>query len=172
MNPSHLLDQARRLATEGPGRPRQDDLRRAVSAAYYAVFHLLVDAACGRIVGKTRRGRALRDALSRAFAHGEMASVCDRFATGNVPPPLMPAVPRGVPARLRVVARTFVPLQQQRHAADYDRAITFDRQRVLALIRETEDAVAAWAAVANDASARLAIDAFLIALLVGQRLRR
>ena len=40
-----LLDQASRLAVQEPRRPRQASLRRAVSAAYYALFHLLVDAA-------------------------------------------------------------------------------------------------------------------------------
>jgi hypothetical protein len=39
-----LLAQAWLLAKKEPKRPLQASLRRAVSAAYYAVFHLLVDA--------------------------------------------------------------------------------------------------------------------------------
>lgn len=39
--PNELLAQARHLATKEPRRPRDASLRRSVSAAYYALFHLL-----------------------------------------------------------------------------------------------------------------------------------
>ena len=38
-----LLAQARHLATRERRRPKQASLRRAVSAAYYALFHYLID---------------------------------------------------------------------------------------------------------------------------------
>jgi uncharacterized protein (UPF0332 family) len=41
-----LLKQAVRLATLDIKKPKQANLRRAISSAYYAVFHLLVDEAC------------------------------------------------------------------------------------------------------------------------------
>lgn len=47
---NELLRQARHLATKEPRRPLQASLRRAVSAAYYALFHLLVDDAVRRMV--------------------------------------------------------------------------------------------------------------------------
>jgi hypothetical protein len=37
-----LLSQAYHLATKEPKNPRQASLRRAVSSAYYALFHLLL----------------------------------------------------------------------------------------------------------------------------------
>src|SRR5271170_5069238 len=37
-----LLNDAHHLATKGGKNPRQSSLRRAVSTAYYAVFHLLI----------------------------------------------------------------------------------------------------------------------------------
>ena len=40
-----LLKQARHLSTKEPSRPSQASLRRAISAAYYALFHRLVDEA-------------------------------------------------------------------------------------------------------------------------------
>jgi uncharacterized protein (UPF0332 family) len=40
-----LLEQARHLAKREPKRPKQASLRRAVSAAYYSLFHLLVSSA-------------------------------------------------------------------------------------------------------------------------------
>jgi hypothetical protein len=39
--PNDLLEQARHLANREPRRPKQASLRRAVSTAYYALFHLL-----------------------------------------------------------------------------------------------------------------------------------
>ena len=36
-----LLDQAEQLAQLDPRRPKQANLRRAISSAYYALFHLL-----------------------------------------------------------------------------------------------------------------------------------
>ena len=36
-----LLEQAEQLAQLDPRRPKQANLRRAVSSAYYALFHLL-----------------------------------------------------------------------------------------------------------------------------------
>lgn len=38
--PDDLLEQAVHLARREPGRPRQASLRRAISTAYYALFHL------------------------------------------------------------------------------------------------------------------------------------
>jgi len=40
-----LLEQAKHLANREPKRPEQASLRRAVSTAYYALFHLLVSEA-------------------------------------------------------------------------------------------------------------------------------
>ena len=44
MEPEQLLRSARRLADLAGG-PTQEDLRRAVSAAYYALFHTLSNVA-------------------------------------------------------------------------------------------------------------------------------
>jgi hypothetical protein len=46
-----LLEQARHLLRRERRRPRQASLRRAISAAYYALFHLLIEEATGALVG-------------------------------------------------------------------------------------------------------------------------
>ncbi len=46
-----LLEQAERLAMLEIKKPKQASLRRAISAAYYAMFHLLVDEACRVQIG-------------------------------------------------------------------------------------------------------------------------
>jgi hypothetical protein len=46
LNPKHLLDQAARLIIPPPaGPPRQVDVRRAISSAYYGAFHATLIAA-------------------------------------------------------------------------------------------------------------------------------
>ena len=43
-----LVEQAYHLANREPTNPKQASLRRAVSTAYYAPFHLLIDDAVGK----------------------------------------------------------------------------------------------------------------------------
>ena len=45
IDPKHLLDLANRLVGTAPGAP-ESDLRRGISTAYYALFHLLIFEAC------------------------------------------------------------------------------------------------------------------------------
>ena len=96
--PRDRLTQAKLLATKEKSRPKQASLRRSVSAAYYASFHLLVDAAARRLVSGADR-QPLRDCLSHAFDHGVMKRVALQFAERSLSPrlspgPQRPAAPR------------------------------------------------------------------------------
>jgi hypothetical protein len=62
-----LLDQALHLAHRDPTRPKQANLRRAVSTAYYALFHLLIS----EVVNYWRLKRQ-RTLLARSFDHRKM----------------------------------------------------------------------------------------------------
>ena len=62
-----LLDQAFLLLNKETKNPKQASLRRAVSTAYYAVFHLLVQETCSNW-----NATAIRDNLARAFSHQTM----------------------------------------------------------------------------------------------------
>jgi hypothetical protein len=53
-----LLAQARRLVSQDPRRPRQASLRRAISTAYYALFHLLISEASAMLVSPIESIRA------------------------------------------------------------------------------------------------------------------
>jgi hypothetical protein len=70
-----LLEQSAHLANREPRRPRQASLRRAVSTAYYALFHLLIQEA-------TRNWKRVqqRPLLAKAFEHGRMKGACDKNA--------------------------------------------------------------------------------------------
>src|SRR5438309_3480401 len=86
-----LLLQARQLATREPRRPRQASLRRAVSTAYYALFHLLISEATSRLITGPGRGR-LRQSLGRAFVHTAMREAALGFARNAVSPKVAPAL--------------------------------------------------------------------------------
>lgn len=81
LNPDHLLDQADRL-TRAPdvGAPRQADLRRAISSAYYAVFHALVTEATDNVVGKTQRHTPLYALVYRSIDHRALRRTCEEIA--------------------------------------------------------------------------------------------
>lgn len=153
-----LIDQARTLATSGAGRPRQANLRRAVSSAYYALFHLLVGEATRLYV---RDNSELAAKLGRTFNHGEMLEAARAFANGQAPAALQPVGIPGFPSSdLKLVAEAFVSMQQHRHAADYDLARTFTRAEVNGFIEQVESAFAAWTRIRATDGARLFLGCF------------
>jgi hypothetical protein len=86
--PNDLLEQARHLANREPKRPKQASLRRAVSTAYYALFHLL-----GIETAKNWKRPSERFTVARMLDDSPMAKVCkakrdelnDHFRTGPAP---------------------------------------------------------------------------------------
>src|SRR5258707_15869679 len=92
-----LLEQAQHLARREPKRPKQASLRRAISTAYYALFHLLTTSAAAnwKHVGQ-------RVDLARAFEHSRMKDASRKIASrqfgGQTPT---------VVTQLRAVAKAF-----------------------------------------------------------------
>lgn len=138
-----LLQQARALALADPKRPRRANIRRAVSSAYYAVFHFLVDQSCRLQIGSLPRQAPYRQVLARAFSHSTMKIACVSYAGGT----LNRSIANGLTANtvvtpeIRHIATAFVVSQQQRHLADYDLTEDFTRSNVLALIEQVEGAI-------------------------------
>ena len=164
--PKELLAQALFLATKEPRRPRQASLRRAVSASYYALFHLLVDEASRRLVGGANRA-ALRSCLGRAFDHGTMKTAAKQFAARGVSPRLIPGLQdQPLQDELVRVASAFVDLQQHRHEADYDLRRRFTRIETLSITSDAEHAFANWRLVRGSPQA----DTFLVGLLAYDRM--
>lgn len=163
-----LLEQAKHLARRETKRPKQASLRRAISAAYYAVFHLLTDGGARFFIrGKDRAG--LRLVVTRSFEHGEMKKAASSFSGGSPPHVLAAALPpSGVPPALKQLARSFMELQQARHDADYNLSRAFTRQETLDLVSQAEQAFLDWRAVDGTAAG----DTFLVALLLRGKLDR
>jgi uncharacterized protein (UPF0332 family) len=150
--PQHLLEQAKLLANLDKKRPRQASLRRAVSTAYYALFHLLTTAA----VGNWKKARQ-RPALARAFEHRRMHQACKDTKKKQFKNPNHASV-----KHLKLIANTFMDLQQHRHTADYDNSKRWTRTEVLAHIELASAAFDSWNLVSKDIIA----EDFLLQLLV------
>lgn len=164
-----LLEQARHLALREPRKPRQASLRRAVSAAYYALFHLL--AAAGSKTLAPIHPVGLRPQIRRAFAHGEMKIVCKQFARGsvdNLAQDTARLIVAPIEPELRNIANTFVVLQEARHDADYDLSFPIDRVNVLQKIALVEKAFDDWKVVCK----RHNSVTFLAALLLQRQWNR
>ncbi|WP_407525620.1 hypothetical protein [Methylobacterium oryzisoli] len=128
-----LLRTARRLATAPRGKPRQSDLKRSVSTSYYALFHAIAGECADRLIG-TGPNVPRRAWLQtfRALDHGAAKRACGKLLA------------HGFPQDLVDVGRAFVPLQQQRHDADYDffhRVSLQDAQAAISLAESAIDAL-------------------------------
>lgn len=132
-----LLEQARHLAKREPKRPRQASLRRAVSTAYYALFHLLTTDAVANW-----RVAAQRPLLARIFEHNRM-----KLASVRASNSAFVSEDPHLAAHLRTVANSFVQLYDGRQTADYDNATQWSRTEVLTQIDLAEQAFASWKAV-------------------------
>lgn len=100
-------------------------LRRAVSSAYYAVFHLLIFESCAFMFpGNDPTRSALRSYASRSFGHSEMKTLCDVLSKhGNSVNATMESLIPRLCARVAPIARVpaaFVSLQKKRARADYE----------------------------------------------------
>ena len=142
-----LLTHAGRLAVDGKhSGTEQIDFRRAVSAAYYAVFHLLtMTAAESWAVGMERHR------FARLFEHGKLRNA-------------FLALPRKLKERLgsnashddqktadtlAAVAKEFVALQQDRNSADYDNSRVWSYTEVEDVIERAGELYFRWNSVSR-----------------------
>ncbi|MFO7775135.1 MAG: hypothetical protein R6W89_04995 [Candidatus Hydrogenedentota bacterium] len=137
-----LIEQAEHLVYRDPRKPKQANLRRAVSAAYYALFHYLVQEACRTQMGTQHTVSPHRRILGRAFGHANMKKACKPFSGGALPDSLCKGLDtKQVSNDIRTVATTFVDLQDKRHRADYDLTEPFRRNEALYLIKTAKRAI-------------------------------
>ena len=145
-----LIAQARHLVGRNKTRPKQVDLGRAVSAAYYAVFHALARQAAARAVGAAAP-KAFSTAVMRSFEHATMRSAADELAKPNPAAKLRPLL-AGVTltADARRVCQRFGELQTQRHLADYDLSSSLTKADAERLVDDAEDTLRLIDSLKND----------------------
>lgn len=93
-NPDHLLDQARQLlAVASGGAPRQVDIRRAISASYYAVFHCVLAATADMVLGAKERTTARYGLVYRKVDHRGFKECCGEIKKSTPAATYKPFVP-------------------------------------------------------------------------------
>ncbi len=122
LNPEHLLQQADRLLRAvSPGPPRQVDVRRAESAAYYGLFHFTLTALADEVVGITLRTTSRYALVYRAIDHSALKKLCVEASLPRPSRKFRPYVPSaGLGPDIHSFAVAVVELQDRRHLADYD----------------------------------------------------
>ena len=102
--------------------------RKAISAAYYALFHALARSNADVLVG-TGESDASWCRVYRALDHGMAKRVLSPLKT-----PIMPLSP------LTIFAAAFVELQEKRHLADYDPSAVFTLEGASLLVLQATQA--------------------------------
>lgn len=166
-----LLEQAFHLIKREPRKPRQASLRRAVSAAYYALFHLLIAEGARRLA--PARPKGLRPLIQRAYNHGDMRAVCVSIASGQrsflksgslgqnaLPTHQVLSFP--LDAALFDVIEVFLLLQAARNDADYNLNTQLSRTDARRHARATREAFADWASIRDTPNATVFLSALLL----------
>ena len=134
-----FLRQAGHLAIYQGVNATQSDLRRAVSTAYYALFHLLVED-CGH---RWQGGSAASETgLQRALNHGQMNQSSQQFKGpqwrdwyGSL---------QVVPPEIRRLAQAFIDLQEERQLADYANHVEWTVTQVQRILLAQDSRTLPW----------------------------
>ena len=133
MRSGHLIGHAKRTVKHGgASRPRQTELKRAVSAAYYALFHALCQYIADLWIGTKpdSRGKYAWQQAYRTLEHGKTRAACLRIKDSEKFTQL-----------LRIVAEIFLDLLRARLRADYDPLSRFSRIEAMRYIEAAEFAI-------------------------------
>jgi uncharacterized protein (UPF0332 family) len=167
-----LLEQAQHLLRREKRRPKQASLRRAISTAYYALFHLLTFDAARVLIGFIK-DQALQARIQRSFAHRQLKDVSRAFTfqakSGKSPSPRLPSeiddfvnAIADPPRDLIRVASALVQLFEARQQADYHTDHQYTRDEAAERVDSAVEAFHAWDRVKSDPLARV----YLVSMLL------
>jgi uncharacterized protein (UPF0332 family) len=135
-DPEHLFEQADALAAGQEA--RQADLRRAISAAYYGLFHFTLTAATDLVVGADGRSSARYSLVYRSVDHSRLRTLCSQLS-GTKPQNLpLPSIGLGSIADF---ARIAGHLYELRNLADYDPSRNFTSDEAKLAISDARQAI-------------------------------
>jgi uncharacterized protein (UPF0332 family) len=126
LNPSHLLEQAERLLQprivgRKPALIRQVDRRRAISAAYYAVFHAVLTELADIFVGPELRKNIRYTLAYRHVDHRQLEFLSNQVIKQRPDKKYEPFFPDGgFDDAIRKFSSLVVKLKGDRNSADYD----------------------------------------------------
>lgn len=131
---AELLAAARLLLEAARDEQDSAPARRAVSTAYYAMFHCLARMCTDRLA--VNQGVPLRtptrQTVYRSLQHGRAKRRC-----------MNPRVIAPYPEAIRAFARGFAELQKKRHRADYDPSATFRASQARESVDQAEELIRA-----------------------------
>ncbi len=124
--PSHLLEQAERLleprkSGSKPALVRQVDRRRAISSAYYAVFHAILTDLADQFIGRDQRKSSCYALAYRHIDHRQLESLSHQVIKQTPEKRYLPFMPDGgFDDSIRKFASLTIELKGDRNSADYD----------------------------------------------------
>ena len=133
-DPEPLFEQAEVLANGS----NQEDWRRAISTAYYAVFHFILTAAADKAIGAGNRAAELYRLAYRSIDHRNLRALCINLK-GSQPQGV--PIPSGGYGPVAQFARVTVNLYELRIQADYDPLGNFTANEASVAISEARKAV-------------------------------
>jgi uncharacterized protein (UPF0332 family) len=142
LNPDHLFEQAEKLIASQAGRPRQVDIRRAISAAYYAIFHAIITTATDQFVGATNRSESRYGLVYRSVDHRWLRDLCKEVQKSTPSSNFRSYVPSGgFGDDIVAFAAAVAELQLKRHVVDYDVMTRMNRSEAVLAIAEAKAAL-------------------------------
>jgi hypothetical protein len=143
IDPSKLIEVAEELANHksGAGRPRPVWLRRAVSTAYYGLYHCICLEAARHMLPNGREEQQLW--MARAFGHAEIKECCAWIdgRQGCSRKRVLLLVRELKTASIAGVAGSFCDLQEARHRADYDHLAVFSKAATVAHVADARSSI-------------------------------
>jgi uncharacterized protein (UPF0332 family) len=132
LSPRDLIKTARDLVESTDGKPRQSNLNRVTSTAYYAMFHTLARSAADLLIGGPGSKRSAEAWLRvyRALEHGTAKNACLNGGRISL-----------LPKKIQDFAGMFVTMQEKRHKADYDPSAKAKKSQVSTDIDLVEAAI-------------------------------
>lgn len=132
MSPHDLLSSAEILVSSNRNRPSQVNLRRATSAAYYAMFHCAARCCANSFIGGngSARSNSAWKEVYRSLDHNGLKTACknthilQRFSTD-----------------IQDFASLIITMQGKRHEADYDPFSRFLKSAVEADVKMVRTAI-------------------------------
>src|SRR5216683_5648163 len=132
-DPERLFEQADALVSGGAAEQvHQTDLRRALSAAYYALFHFTLTAAADMVIGAGNRSTKRYELVYRSVDHSRLMTLCRQLSGSKPSSPIEPYAPSDGFGLVASFARLAGELHELRNFADYDplRDFTVDETRI------------------------------------------
>ena len=133
MKPLDFIATAKDLTeADRRGRPRETNLRRAISTTYYALFHCLATCCADMLVGSAgaNRSRPAWRQTYRALQHGTARRRCRRQD-----------IITKFPVEIQDFAKHFIVMQGRRHQANYDPYAVLEKVEVVQRIAEAKDII-------------------------------